>query len=66
MDRCGTLQDYEDNCHTTFDGNEYYVEFDYMGLADISQNPFNYEGFVHYDGSVLNEDYDQVHLVEMR
>ena len=37
-----------------------------MGLADISQNPFNYEGFVHYDGSVFNEDYGQVHLVEMR
>ena len=65
MDRCGTLQVYDDNCHITLDGND-YVEVDYMDLADISQNPFNYEGSVHYDGSVYHEDYGQVYLVEMR
>ena len=64
--RGGTLQDHDDNCHTTFDGNDDYVEYDYMGLADFSQNPFHYEGFGHYEGSVLHGDYGQVHFMEMR
>ena len=37
-----------------------------MDLADLSQNPFNYGGSDHYDGSVYHEDYGQVYLVEMR
>ena len=60
------MRDYADTPHYTFNWNELNEESDYMDFADISQNPFNYEGFVHYAGSDHNEDYGQVHLVEMR
>ena len=68
----GTLQGHDDYCHDSFDWNDNYVGNDYMGLADISQNPFHYEGSDHYEnpfhyaGAVLHEDYDQARLMDMK
>ena len=60
MDSCGMLQDYVVNGHYSFDWNDYYEATDYMDLADVARKLFHNDGSVHY------EDYDQVHLVEMR
>ena len=41
------MRDYAGAPHYTFNWNELNEESDYMDFADISQNPFHYEGSAH-------------------